>query len=311
MCQDMSSLALHSVRIRSVLTLGAVAVLFTGCGAGSDPLNGSAEVDAEADETIVVGSQAYYSNEIIAEIYAQALEAEGFEVDRQFQIGQREVYLPELEAGQIDLLPEYTGNLVQYYESEAVGGSPQEVYEQVQQALPDSLQALDWAEATDQDSYTVTAATAQEYGLESIGDLTAMGDSVTIAANSEFEARPYGPAGALEFYGVTVEVIGVEDSGGPLTVGALIDGSVDVADIYTSSPAIAAQDLVILADPEHLILPQNIVPVASSNLDEAALEVINEIQSELSLEALIELNTRSIEDQSSSAVVAEQWLQNR
>lgn len=273
---------------------------------GDDPL--ADEDQRNGDETIVIGSQAYYSNEIIAEIYAQALEDSGFAVQRDFQIGQREVYMPELEAGEIDLIPDYTGNLVQYYHDAAEPGSPEAVHQQVIDALPDGLQALDFAEASDQDSYTVTAATAQEHDLTSIGDLTALGDPVTMAANSEFEVRPYGPTGALEAYGVTVEVIGVEDSGGPLTVSALIDGDVDVADIYTASPAIAAEDLVVLDDPEFLILPQNVVPVATDELPQDAAEVINTIQSQLGVDDLIALNTASVQDQAPAADIAAQWL---
>ncbi len=177
--------------------------------------------------------------------------------------------------------------------------------------MPDELQLLDFAEATDQDSYTVTSETADKYDLESIGDLSAVGDSVSMAANSEFESRPYGPDGAEDVYGVTVEVVGVEDSGGPLTVGALTDGDVEVADIYTSSPSIAEEDLVVLDDPEHLILPQNVVPVASAELDDQAVDVINDVQADLSLDALIELNTRSVEDEASASDVASQWLEDR
>lgn len=296
--------------LTSALSLTAVALTLTACGATSDPLDDDTDTQAATD-AIVIGSQAYYSNEIIAEIYAQALEEEGFEVQREFQIGQREVYLPELEAGKLDLLPDYSGNLVQYYQDDAETGSPEEVHQQAQAAVPDGLTVLDWAEATDQDSYTVTAETADRYDLESIADLTALGDSVTMAANSEFEVRPYGPEGALEVYGVSVEVVGVEDSGGPLTVGALVDGDVEVADIYTSSPAIAEENLVVLDDPEHLILPQNVVPVASDDLDDTAVSVINDVQADLSPDALVELNTRSVEDQASSADVAAQWLADR
>lgn len=291
-------------------SLAAAALLLTACGADSDPLEDDEATQADGD-TIVIGSQAYYSNEIIAEIYAQVLEDEGFEVQRDFQIGQREVYMPELESGEIDLVPDYTGNLVQYYNDEADSGSPEEVYEQVGEALPDGLQALDFAEATDQDSYTVTSETAEEHDLTTIGDLTNLGDSVSMAANSEFETRPYGPEGAQELYGVTIELTGVEDSGGPLTVGALTDGDVQVADIYTSSPAIETEDLVVLEDPEYLVLPQNVVPVADEDLDEKAVEALNEVQAQLGAQDLIELNTRSVEDEAPAADVAAEWLEQQ
>lgn len=290
-------------------SVAAAALLLTACGADSDPLEDDA---AQGDtDTIVIGSQAYYSNEIIAEIYAQVLEDEGFEVQRDFQIGQREVYMPELESGEIDLVPDYTGNLVQYYNDETESGSPEEVHQQVGDALPDGLQALDFAEATDQDSYTVTSQTAQEHDLTSIGDLTNLGDTVSMAANTEIESRPYGPEGAEELYGVTIEVTGVQDSGGPLTVGALTDGDVQVADIYTSSPAIEAEDLVVLEDPEYLILPQNVVPVASEELDEEAVKAINKVQAQLGAQDLIELNTSSVEDEAPAADVAAEWLEQK
>lgn len=305
---------MSSYRVKSsrtiLLSVATAALVLTSCGANSDPLDDNGD-DTNASGSIVIGSQAYYSNEIIAEIYAQALEEEGFEVEREFQIGQREVYMPELEDGELDLLPDYTGNLVQYYEDDADTGSPEAVHQQAQDAMPDELQVLDFAEATDQDSYTVTSETADKYDLESIGDLSAVGDSVSMAANSEFESRPYGPDGAEDVYGVTVKVVGVEDSGGPLTVGALTDGDVEVADIYTSSPAIAEQDLVVLEDPEHLILPQNVVPVASADLDDKAVDVVNDVQADLSLDALIELNTQSVEDEASASDVASQWLEDR
>lgn len=305
----------HSKPFRSILTstvsVASAALLLTACGVNSDPLEDGEDGGSDNAEAIVIGSQAYYSNEIIAEIYAQALEDGGFQVEREFQIGQRDVYMPELEAGELDLLPDYTGNLVQYYSDEAETGTPDEIHEQLQQVLPDGLQALDWAAATDQDSYTVTAETAEEYDLETIGDLTQLDQPVSIAANSEFSARPYGPDGAQEVYGVELDLTGVEDSGGPLTVSALLDGDVQVADIYTSSPAIAENDLVTLEDPENLILSQNVVPIASEDLDDEAAQIVNDVQADLSLEDLIDLNTASVEDEAAASDVAEQWLADR
>src|SRR5699024_516991 len=209
-------------------------------------------------DTIVIGSQAYYSNEIIAEIYAQVLEDEGFEVQRDFQIGQREVYMPELESGEIDLVPDYTGNLVQYYSDEADSGSPEEVYEQVGDALPEGLQALDFAEATDQDSYTVTSETAEEHDLTDIGDLANLGDSVTAASHADVVARRRGREGAQAPDGGAIELTGVEDAGGAVPVSARADGDVQVADMYTPPQASEAANVVVLEDPRYVVLPQDV-----------------------------------------------------
>lgn len=298
---------------RSLLAVAAVSALaLTGCGS-SDPLGGGESTGNNNDgggsaEAIVIGSQQYYSNEIIAELYAQALEAEGYTVEREYQIGQREVYLPELESGAIDLLPEYGGNLLQYYEAESTATTPDEIQDALGEVLPDGLRALPRAEATDQDSYNVTRAFAEEHSLTSLADLSTVDQDLKVAANSEFQTRPYGPEGLSEAYGVDVTVVPVEDSGGPLTVKALVDGDVQLADIYSADPSIETEDLVTLEDPENLILPQHVTPIASADVDEEAAAVIEEVNAKLSADALIGLNRQSVQDQAASADLASAWL---
>ncbi|WP_422115900.1 ABC transporter substrate-binding protein [Brachybacterium sp. UNK5269] len=308
---------IHSTRrhLLGALGLGGVALGAAACGS-SDPFeeetadsgSGTASDAGGAAGSVVIGSQAYYSNEIIAELFAQVLEAEGLTVERQYQIGQREVYMPELEAGSLDLLPEYLGNLLQHYDPEAASASPEEIHAALGEALPEGLRVLAFAEASDQDSYTTTSAFAQEHSLTSIGDLAGVEEDLEIAANSEFEVRPYGPEGAKAIYDVDVSVVPVEDSGGPLTVQALVDGDVQLANIYTADPSIAENDLVVLEDPEALILPQNVVPVVSATIDETAAAAIERVLAALSADDLVELNRRSVVDQASSTDIAAEWL---
>ena len=276
---------------------------------------------------IIIGSQQYYSNEIIAELYAQMMEKTGLTVTRQYQIGQREVYLPELEAGKIHVIPEYGGNLLEYYSKISAAGSPTaatataapsrtasdtaSIQDTLLRTLPHSLTVLNPAEATDQDSLTVTKATAQAHSLTSIGDLASLGRSVTIAANSEFTTRPYGPKGLKAVYGVDASVTPVEDSGGPLTVKALTDGTVDVADIYSSDPSIGVKDLVILSDPQMLILPQNVTPLVSASLPAIAATAINRVSALLTPDELRSLNQRSTGEKLSSKTIATDWLTSK
>ena len=273
---------------------------------------------------IIIGSQQYYSNEIIAELYAQMMEKVGLTVTRQYQIGQREVYLPELEAGKIHVIPEYGGNLLEYYSKTSASGSPTaaatpsrtasdtaSIQDTLLRTLPHSLTVLNPAEATDQDSLTVTKATAQAHSLTSIGDLASLGRPITIAANSEFTTRPYGPKGLKAVYGIDASVTPVEDSGGPLTVKALTDGTVDVADIYSSDPAIGAKDLVILSDPQMLILPQNVTPLVSASLPAIAATAINRVSALLTPDELRSLNQRSTGEKLSSKTIATDWLTSK
>lgn len=262
---------------------------------------------AAATGTLVVGSQAYYSNEIIAEIYAQALEDAGYTVDRQFQIGQREVYIPELESGKLDILPEYGGNLLQYYDAQAEVTDTASIVAALGKALPANLRVLTPADASDQDSYTVTRDFADEHQLTSIEDLAGIA-GLRIAANSEFQKRPYGPEGVKAIYGVDVTLVSVEDSGGPLTLGALKDGTVQIADLYTADPAIATNDLVVLEDPKSMILPQNILPLVSNRVDAAAEAVLDAVNAKLTSSELQALNAQSVGEQLRPDQIASEWL---
>ncbi|TFB84677.1 ABC transporter substrate-binding protein [Cryobacterium sp. TMT1-3] len=296
---------------RGRLTLiGAVAVgavvALAGCASG-DPL--AEPSNSAAADTIVVGSQAYYSNEIIAEIYSQALEAGGFTVDRQFQIGQREVYLPDIEAGKIDVFPEYSGSLLQALDKEAVGGTSDETYDELQAALPDNLRVLDKADASDQNSWTVTDAFASQYGLTDIASLTKVTEPITVGGNSELETRPYGPTALKEKYGINIAgFVPVEDSGGPLTLKALVDGDIQLANIYTADPNIKTNNLVALADPDGLFFPDNVVPVVSEKVDDSAAAILNKVSAALTADTLVDLNSQSKNDQLSADKIATTWL---
>lgn len=287
--------------------LTGVSLVAAGC-ASSDPL--APETDdsgagGETSETIVIGSQAYYSNEIIAEIYAQALENGGFEVSRDaFNSGQRDAYIPALESGEITLFPEYSGNLLQYFDPETEARTADEVYAALPDALPEGLSVLDQSTATDQDSYTVTAAFAEENGLVEIGDLADAAGPITLGGPPELAERPYGPAGLEEVYGVTVEFSPTADT----TFEALEANTIQVANIFTADPRIQTGDLVVLEDPEGLFLASNVVPVVSGELPDGAAEILNEVSAALTPEGLVALNVQSTEDQESTPDIAAAWL---
>ncbi|MGX1933542.1 ABC transporter substrate-binding protein [Microbacterium resistens] len=293
---------------RTLLAAGALtaaALALTACGSSSS-LGGetSAPSDNGGGDAIVIGSQAYFSNEIIAEIYAQALEADGQTVKRQFNIGQRDAYMPEVESGAIDLFPEYTGNLLEYLDDSATATSPEDVYAALTEALPDGLVALDYAEASDQDTYTVTKAYAEEHGLTSIGDLAKVGGTITVGAAPEFEQRPYGPAAAKEVYGVDLAF----SATGPTTLESLLAGTIQVADVYTADPAFETEDIVALKDPENMILSSNVVPIASADVEGEIADTINAVSAKLTTEELVKLNVQSTVDKKEPKEIAAAWL---
>ncbi|SEB37045.1 ABC transporter substrate-binding protein [Microbacterium hydrocarbonoxydans] len=297
---------------RSVFAVGlvaAAALALSACSSSNpldEPSSGSDEGSGNG-ETIVVGSQAYYSNEIIAEIYAQALEAAGFDVEKQLSIGQRDAYMPDVESGDIDVFPEYTGSLLEYISDDEIDvTSPDDVYAALQDALPESLTALDYAEASDQDSYTVLKSFAEENDLKTIGDLADVSSPVTIGAAPEFEQRPYSPAAAKEVYGVDLTF----SATGPTTLESLLAGQIQVADIYTADPAFETEDIVALEDPENLIISSNVVPIVSSDIADDVSDVLNAISAKLTAEELVSLNVLSTVEEQSSADIAKKWLED-
>ncbi|GAA3523037.1 ABC transporter substrate-binding protein [Nocardioides daeguensis] len=287
--------------------VAAAALSLTACGS-DDPL--SSGDGGKGGDKIVIGSQDYYSNEIIAEAYAQALEAADIEVERDFRIGQREAYLPGIEDGSIDLFPEYTGPLLQVWQPDTTARLADDVYDELEDAADDKgLEVLDQSPATDQDSYVVTAAFAEKYDLATIEDLAKVTEKLTFGANSEAESRPNGPKGLKDTYGVDVAFTPIEDSGGPLTVKALKDGSIQLAIIYTGDPSIKKNDLVTLEDTKGLFLASHVVPVASDDLSDKAKGIINKVSAAMSPEDLVDLDARSVDEELPAATIAKDWLQ--
>ncbi|WP_431238413.1 ABC transporter substrate-binding protein [Mycolicibacterium aichiense] len=275
------------------------AILFTlvlplvaACGSANPLGGGSASGDLK---TLVVGSADFPESKIIAEIYAQALEANGFTVGRQFGIGSRETYIPAVRDHSIDLVPEYTGNLLQYFDSKTTVTTPDQVELALFRVLPGDLSILNPSPANDTDTVAVSEATAQKWNLKTIGDLAAHSAEVKFGGPSEFQSRTEGLPGLKAKYGLDIKpdnFISISDGGGPATVRALVDGTVTAADIFSTSPAIPQNKLVVLEDPKNNFLAANVVPLVSSQKKSDELKtVLDAVSAKLSTEALIELNT--------------------
>ncbi|MCU1549595.1 MAG: glycine/betaine transporter [Glaciihabitans sp.] len=295
-----------------LVALGAVvvgaAIALSGC-ASADPLSSGGDNASGSKATLIVGSQAYYSNTIVAEIYAEALENAGYKVTRSFNIGQREVYLPQIEAGKIDVFPEYDGSLLQALDKTAAGGTSDAVYAALKGKLPAGLTALTPAAAADQNSWTVTQAFATKYNLTDIASLKNVTEKIIVGGNSELQTRPYGPKALESKYGIKIAGFkAVQDSGGPLTVKALVDNQIQLANIYTADPNIKSNNLVALQDPDGLFFPDNITPIVSKKVDAAAQKVLDAVDAKLSQDELVSLNSESVNDKKSAPDIAKAWL---
>ena len=293
----------------------ALALLLAGC---ADPLAGddaATEPGAEpgADvPAVTVGSANFTESEILGNLYAEALRAHGFEVDTRFDIGSREAYLPALADGSIDLIPDYTGNLLLYLDADADVSSPEEIEAGLPAALDErGLAMLEPASAEDKDSLAVTRETADEWGLESIADLAAHNDDLAIGGPPEFAEREVGLPGLEARYGVMpAEFVPIADGGGPATVQALLDGTVTAANVFTTSPAIAEHGLVVLDDPENNFPSQKVVPIIRAELAGDELRaVLDAVSAKLTTEELMALNERvSGAEKAEPRTAALEWL---
>jgi osmoprotectant transport system substrate-binding protein len=289
-----------------VIVAGA-SLLLAGCSSSSSLGGGSTTTKKTS---IVVGSANFSENVILADIYGQALAANGFNVSYKLNIGARAAYIPALESGEVNLIPEYSGSILDFLSKSATANSPTDVKAALDAALPSTLKALTPSKAADSDSLNVTPAFAKANNLVSIGDLANV-SSVTLAANPEFQTRPDGIPGLQKIYGLTnLKFQAISDGGGPQTLAALLNNSVQVADIYSTTPSILASKLVTLTDPKSLFASQEVVPIVSSSKVNATLtSVLNKVSAALTTKDLLELNTEvSGDSKTDPAVAAKNWL---
>ena len=288
-----------------------------GCGGGSDPLATEPSPDAGSGsgsgDALVVGSANFPENALLAEIYAGALNGAGVEASTRPNIGSREAYLPGLLDGSIDVFPEYTGVLRDYFalesDTKVTGTEPEEVYSELQDVLPEELTVLAYSEAQDKDAVVVTQETADEYSLAAIGDLASVAGELTLGGPPEWKTRATGVPGLEKLYGVTFGDFIELDAGGPLTLRALLNGRVDAGNLFSTDPNIAAEGLVVLEDPESLFAAQNVVPLLrTSAVTEDATAALEEVSGALDTETLGALVTRVVVDKEDPEDVATDFL---
>lgn len=304
-------------RSRLESAIGAAVIgglLLTGCSqsasSGSNDSGGGA-----SSKTIVVGSANFTESEILANIYATALEDSGYTVQKKFNIGSREVYIPALTDQSIDLIPDYSGNLLSYLDASATALSTEEI----NKALPVALESRGLAMGTpasaeDKDSIVVTADTASAWSLTSIADLAPHNSELSIAGSPEFKTRAVGLPGLETNYGVVPSKYEtIADGGGPATVAALTTGKVKAANIYTTSPDIPANNFVVLEDPKNNFPAQNVTPVFRDGvLDADGLKIVNEVSAKLTTEDLTSLNNEvSGSAKVEPSAAAEKWLESK
>jgi osmoprotectant transport system substrate-binding protein len=297
-------------RTRLVLASALVtsALALTACGDGGDPLAAPAETPAATD-TIVIGSADFSESTLIAEIYAGALTTKGVKVTKKLNIGSRETYLPGLEDGSIDLVPEYSGALLTYLKKDTTEVSSDDVFAALKTAVPAKLSVLEQSAAEDKDAVTVTKATADKYSLTSIADLAPVAKDLVLGGPPEWKTRSTGVPGLKKIYGLTFKSYKSLDAGGPLTINALKAGQVQAADVFSTDPNIAAEGWVALQDPKNLFAAQNVLPlVNTAKATPTVTAALNAVSAKLTTENLSALMKEVSLDKKDPEAVAKEFL---
>jgi osmoprotectant transport system substrate-binding protein len=284
----------------------AVGLTLAGCSSPQSLSGGG----GGSSESMVVGSANFPENVTLAYIYGGALAAKGVKVSYKVNIGARSVYFPALEKGEINLVPEYAGSILTYLDKKASEKTDADVKDALTSKLPKGLTATEFAPGADSDSLNVTAALAKANGLESIGDLSKL-SSVKISANAEFQTRPDGIPGLKSLYGLNnLEFSAIPDGGGPATVKALVDGTTQVADIYSTQPSIEQNKFVTLKDPKSLFASQQVVPIGtSSKLTSTVKAILDKVSAKITTNTLLGFNVRTGgSEKANPKTVARDWL---
>ncbi|MFQ5966878.1 MAG: glycine betaine ABC transporter substrate-binding protein [Acidimicrobiia bacterium] len=282
----------------------AVALLAAACGSGEGT-------------TIIVGSTNFPEQEILGEIYAQVLEAEGYPVEKKFQLGSREVVEPAIEAAEIGLYAEYVATVLSFL---ARPDAPRSDIRDVDAAHAElterfadrGVMVLDYAPAIDANAIVVTKATADQLGLAKVSDLVPHAGQLVFGGPPECPTREFCEIGLRDVYGIEFAEFRPLDVGGPITVTALATGEIDVALLFSSDGAIAANGFVVLEDDRHLQGADNIVPVVRLDLvDEygsALTDLIDRVTAKITTSELSQMNRRVNIDLDDPSAVARDWL---
>ena len=273
---------------------------------------GTAQSATNTAPTIVIGSKNFPEEDILGQLYTQALQAKGFKVTYHSEIGSTEVIQTSLTSGKINFYPEYTGVIVQdVFHHTTSPKTAAATY-----ALAKSLEAakgytvLNATPFYDTDVLAVTNATAKKYGLKTISDLQKVG-AFTLGGFPECQTRNTCFIGYTKEYGLSKATFKSVGSVSPYA--ALDSGAVLAADVFSTDPPLGAPSkYTVLTDPKHITGFQNVAPIVSSSVVKAAgptfTTTVNAVSAKLTLAAILAMNKAVEVDKQSAKTVAAEFL---
>ncbi len=291
----------------AIAVVAVTALLAAGCG--------SSGAKSSSNEAITVASFNFSESEILANMYQDVLKKAGLSVTMKDKLGSREVVQPALQSGQVDLVPEYVGTVLEFINKnagEASSNLTATVDKLRARFKPLNITVLNPSPAADQNAFAVSKDTAAKYHLKNTSDLAPYASKMTLGGPPECPTRPFCQPGLAKVYGLHFKDFKSLDAGGPLTESALANGQIDVGLVFSSDGGVAAKGLVVLVDDKHLQTVDNVVPVIrNAKVNATATSVLNKLSATLTTAELVQLNKMVSVDKDDPSTVAANWLKSK
>jgi osmoprotectant transport system substrate-binding protein len=297
------------MRLHRALALGAsMLVLLSACttGGGSKP-------------AIKVGSDGFYEAKLMAEIYAQALEAKGYTVDRTgIGIGARKVSAPALESGQIDLKPEYIGSGLAFYDPSKSTSDPAANAAALQTVLSGKgggITVLNYSPATDYNAFVVRKETADQFQLAKLSQVATVNPPLKLGVATDCPTNPVCGKALKDAYGIDVSGAKLLSACDTPMVQALQGKTIDVGELCSTQPDIQINGWVILDDDKKTQPAENIAPLVRNDYltkiggdKDAFTKILNDVSAKMDTVTLTDLGKQVSVDKKDIAAVAKDWL---
>ena len=309
------------MKMRHALVATAVALSLAVTACGND--SGEEESDGGSGEAtggpLTLSGQNFTEMQIMAAMYGQLLTDAGYDVTTKL-VATRDVYISQLESGEVDVVPEYLSGIADQLNVLQNGANaepvttndPQESLQALQPLADEAgITMLEPAEATDQNAFAVTQDYAEENDLTTLSDLGALGEPITLAAAPDCEGRPDCEAGLTGVYGIDIEEILPLGFGSPQTIDSVVSGESQLGLVATTQADLEESGLVILEDDQGIQPAQNLIPAVNTdflNDHPDVAEVLNELAAVLTTEDLADLNGRVSIDREKPEDVAADYL---
>nr|WP_259049019.1 ABC transporter substrate-binding protein [Klebsiella sp. BIGb0407] len=263
-------------------------------------------------ETVTIGGANYSEQTVLANIYASALRQQGIDVKTRLNLGNREIIIPALQSGELDVVPEYIGALLNYYHGGSESTTQKQVTDELVGALPEDLVLLETSPGGSITAWAVREETAKKYNLKTLSDLAKVAPELVVGGPPEVAVRALGLPGLERVYGIKFKAFKSLDIGGPLSRLALNSGKIDVATIVSTQGDLVKEKWVVLEDDKNEQPAQNVVPLIHKGaISPKSEQILNNISAKITTQDIINLNKEVDVDRKDPAKVADQWVKEK